>query len=92
MAGWPQTRRAPDGHADGMTAITSTEGSEPAARTAGAASRRPTATAGPAIQVAGLSKKFGGVAAVGDVSFTVSYGRITGFLGPSARGRPPHCG
>jgi ABC-2 type transport system ATP-binding protein len=70
-----------------MTAITSTEGSGPVARSAGAASRRPTATAGPAIQVAGLRKKFGRVAAVGDVSFTVSYGRITGFLGPNGAGK-----
>jgi hypothetical protein len=87
MAGWPQTRRAPDGQAGGMTAITSTEGSGPVAGTAGAASRRPTGTAGPAIQVAGLRKKFGRVAAVDDVSFTVSYGRITGFLGPNGAGK-----
>ena len=87
MAGWPQTRWAPDSHAGGMTATTSTEGSGPVARTAGAASRRPTATAGPAIQVAGLRKKFGRVAAVDDVSFTVSYGRITGFLGPNGAGK-----
>jgi ABC-2 type transport system ATP-binding protein len=70
-----------------MTATTSTEASGPAARTAGAASRRPTATAGPAIQVAGLRKKFGRVAAVDDVSFTVSYGQITGFLGPNGAGK-----
>src|SRR5580693_7328502 len=87
MAGWPQTRRAPDGHAGGMTATTSTEGSGPAARAAGPAPCRPTATAGPAIQVAGLRKKFGRVAAVDDVSFTVSYGRITGFLGPNGAGK-----
>ena len=70
-----------------MTATTSTEGSGPAGRTAGAAPRRPAATAGPAIQVAGLRKKFGRVAAVDDVSFTVSYGRITGFLGPNGAGK-----
>jgi ABC-2 type transport system ATP-binding protein len=87
MADWPQTRPSPDGHAGGMTAITSTEGSGPAARTAGAASRRPAATTDPAIQVAGLRKMFGRVAAVGDVSFTVSYGRITGFLGPNGAGK-----
>jgi ABC-2 type transport system ATP-binding protein len=87
MAGRPTSRRAPDGHAGGMTASTSTAGSEPAAGTAGAARRCPTATAGPAIQVAGLRKKFGRVAAVDDVSFTVSYGRITGFLGPNGAGK-----
>ena len=87
MAGWPQTRWAPDGHAGGMAAITSTEGSGPVGGTAGAASRRPAGPAGPAIQVAGLRKKFGRVAAVDDVSFTVSYGRITGFLGPNGAGK-----
>jgi ABC-2 type transport system ATP-binding protein len=70
-----------------MTATTSTEGSGPAARTAGAAPRHPAATTGPAIQVTGLRKKFGREAAVNDVSFTVSYGRITGFLGPNGAGK-----
>ena len=87
MASWLTPRRAPDGHAGGMTATTSTEGSRPAGRTAGAAPRRPTAAAGPAIKVAGLRKKFGRVTAVDDVSFTVSYGRITGFLGPNGAGK-----
>ena len=86
MAGWPTLRRAPDEHAGGMTATTSTEGSGPMARHAGAAPRRPP-TAGPAIQVAGLRQTFGRVAAVDDVSFTVSYGRITGFLGPNGAGK-----
>jgi len=71
-----------------MTTSTSTQGSEPVARHAGATLHHPTTTTGPAIQVAGLRKKFGGVMAVEDVSFTVSYGRITGFLGPTARGIP----
>ena len=57
------------------------------ARSAGAASRRPTVTAGPAIQVVGLRKKFGHVAAVDDVSFIAAYGRITGFLGPNGAGK-----
>jgi ABC-2 type transport system ATP-binding protein len=70
-----------------MTATTSTEGGRPTAGLAGAAPRRPSATAGPAIQVAGLRKKFGRVVAVDDVSFTVSYGRITGFLGPNGAGK-----
>jgi ABC-2 type transport system ATP-binding protein len=87
MTGWPTPRRGPDRHAGGMRATTSTEGSQPAARTAGAAPRRPTATAGPAIQVAGLRKEFGRVAAVDDVSFTAAYGRITGFLGPNGAGK-----
>src|ERR1700722_6014368 len=87
MAGWPTPRRAPDGHAGGMTATTSTEGRGPAARAAGAAPRCPAAAAGPGVQVAGLGKKFGRAVAVDDVSFTVSYGRITGFLGPNGAGK-----
>lgn len=43
---------------------------------------------GPAIQVTGLRKRFGGVTAVDDVSFTVSHGQITGFLGPTVPGSP----
>ena len=71
-----------------MTAFTSTEGGDGSlARAAGAPPRRPIITAGPAIQVAGLRKSFGGVKAVDDVSFTVSRGRITGFLGPNGAGK-----
>jgi ABC-2 type transport system ATP-binding protein len=86
MARQPTRRQVPGGEAGAMTAITSTQGSEPAARHPATARRLP-ATTGPAIQVAGLCKKFGHVAAVEDVSFTVSYGRITGFLGPNGAGK-----
>jgi ABC-2 type transport system ATP-binding protein len=48
---------------------------------------RPTVTSGLAIQVTGLGKKFGRAVAVEDVSFTVCYGRITGFLGPNGAGK-----
>jgi ABC-2 type transport system ATP-binding protein len=57
------------------------------ARPAGAASGRPLITSAPAIQAAGLRKSFGRVVAVEDVSFTVGYGRITGFLGPNGAGK-----
>ena len=70
-----------------MTTSTSTDGSGPVARPAGAAPHCLTTTAGPAIQVAGLRKKFGRVMAVDDVSFTVASGRITGFLGPNGAGK-----
>ena len=70
-----------------MTASTSTQTGGPAARSAEAARRRPPVTSGPAIQVAGLRKRFGRVVAVEDVSFTASYGRITGFLGPNGAGK-----
>jgi ABC-2 type transport system ATP-binding protein len=39
------------------------------------------------IEVTGLTKRFGGVAAVDDLSFTVQPGRITGFLGPNGAGK-----
>ena len=71
-----------------MTATTnSTEGSGPVARHARAAARRLPATAGPAIQVAGLRKKFGHVAAVKDVSVHCRLRRITRFLDPNGAGK-----
>jgi len=40
-----------------------------------------------AIEVSGLTKRFGEVLAVDDLSFTVDEGRITGFLGPNGAGK-----
>jgi ABC-2 type transport system ATP-binding protein len=40
-----------------------------------------------AIEVAGLTKRFGSVKAVDDLSFTVDEGRVTGFLGPNGAGK-----
>src|SRR5687768_15360512 len=44
---------------------------------------------GPAagIRAENLTKKFGGKAAVDDLSFTAAPGRITGFLGPNGAGK-----
>jgi ABC-2 type transport system ATP-binding protein len=39
------------------------------------------------IEVAGLTKRFGGLTAVDHVSFTVSRGSVTGFLGPNGAGK-----
>lgn len=39
------------------------------------------------IEVTGLTKRFGGVTAVDDLSFTVEPGRVTGFLGPNGAGK-----
>jgi ABC-2 type transport system ATP-binding protein len=40
-----------------------------------------------AIEVRGLSKRFGPVLAVDDLSFEVAPGRVTGFLGPNGSGK-----
>ena len=39
------------------------------------------------IEIAGLSKHFGPVTAVDDLSFTVEPGKVTGFLGPNGAGK-----
>ena len=87
MASQPTRGPAPVTDAGGMEATTSTQGGGPAARPAGAAPGRLAVTSGPAIQVAGLRKKFGHLVAVEEVSFTVAYSRITGFLGPNGAGK-----
>ncbi len=40
-----------------------------------------------AIEIEGLTKTFGSVRAVSDLSFTVNAGRVTGFLGPNGAGK-----
>ena len=40
-----------------------------------------------AIEIQGVSKRFGKVQAVRDLSFTVDAGRVTGFLGPNGAGK-----
>ena len=40
-----------------------------------------------AIEVDGLSKRYGAVQAVDDLSFEVAVGRVTGFLGPNGAGK-----
>ncbi|MGV9709642.1 ATP-binding cassette domain-containing protein [Gordonia sp. NPDC003424] len=41
----------------------------------------------PAITVEGLTKRFGALTAVDDLSFSVASGRVTGFLGPNGSGK-----
>lgn len=50
-------------------------------------SPRDFAPAAGVIEVSGLSKQFGPVHAVQDLSFTVAPGRVTGFLGPNGAGK-----
>ncbi len=45
------------------------------------------AVRGATIEVRGLTKRFGSVTAVDDLSFTVEPGRVTGFLGPNGAGK-----
>lgn len=40
-----------------------------------------------AVEVAGLTKRFGDVLAVDDLTFSVQPGRVTGFLGPNGAGK-----
>ena len=40
-----------------------------------------------AIEIQGISKRFGSVRAVSDLSFEVEAGRVTGFLGPNGAGK-----
>jgi ABC-2 type transport system ATP-binding protein len=40
-----------------------------------------------AIEVSGLTKRFGDTLAVDDLSFGVAAGRIVGFLGPNGAGK-----
>ncbi len=44
-------------------------------------------TSGPSVTVEHLTKRFGSVTAVEDLSFTVGPGRVTGFLGPNGAGK-----
>ncbi len=39
------------------------------------------------IEARGLTKRYGATVAVGDLSFTVRPGMVTGFLGPNGAGK-----
>ena len=54
---------------------------------AGAVSGQARAGAGVALEVRGLTKRFGGLVAVGDVSFSVSPGETLGLIGPNGAGK-----
>jgi ABC-2 type transport system ATP-binding protein len=47
----------------------------------------PSPAVDPIAQVSGLTKRYGGLTAVADLSFTLQRGSITGFLGPNGAGK-----
>jgi ABC-2 type transport system ATP-binding protein len=85
MAVGPTRQTAPPGDLWAMNTAKAPS-RRPAGGRAPAANDRP-ATTCTAIEVTGLTKRFGDTVAVHDLSFTVSYGRITGFLGPNGAGK-----
>jgi len=46
----------------------------------------------PMIELRKLHRNFGATRAVDDVSFEVQRGQVFGYIGPTARARPPACG
>ena len=66
----------PAAPATGATTIATGNGGSPAA-----------STAAPLLEVDGLSKRFGGVSAVRDVTFTLEPDRILGLIGPNGAGK-----
>jgi len=45
------------------------------------------AGAGPAIEASALTKRFGSIVAVDELTFSVPHGSVTGFLGPNGAGK-----
>jgi branched-chain amino acid transport system permease protein len=49
--------------------------------------RAPDGNAGPILQAAGLTKRYGGVVANSDIDFSVNYGEMRGIIGPNGAGK-----
>jgi len=55
--------------------------------TGGAGQTRRSDGSRPVIEVSNLTKRYGKILAVDDLSFTVAAGQVTGFLGPNGSGK-----
>jgi len=75
-----------DGPPDGPAAVPPSR-DRAAAEPVAAARAAATTAAPPALRVTGLSKSFGGVVAVSDVSFEVPDGSLTALIGPNGAGK-----
>ncbi|MEV7340979.1 branched-chain amino acid ABC transporter ATP-binding protein/permease [Streptomyces sp. NPDC093544] len=84
-AAWVARRRRTGPQAVAGTRLTAVPDTLPPAAVVRA--RTPSTAQGPLLQVATLSKAFGGVRAVDDCSFTVERGSITGLIGPNGSGK-----
>jgi branched-chain amino acid transport system ATP-binding protein len=59
----------------------------PGPRGSGAAGGEPAGLDVPRLEVAGVTKRFGGISALSDVGFAVAPGEILGFIGPNGAGK-----
>lgn len=89
-SGWTGLRgsqRAADGTAPEVLAAAAADPGPPAAGNPAPAAVGSGQDGDLALEVRGLSKSFGGVAAVRDVSFTVPEGSLTALIGPNGAGK-----
>jgi branched-chain amino acid transport system permease protein len=80
---------APAGDVQSPSADESGDGEEPDGRSSSdrSAAARAVPPGGVVLEVVGVSREFGGVRAVDDVSFSVRAGTLTGLIGPNGAGK-----